>query len=42
MTFDDGRGPRAGVLRDGGVVDAGGPSVRELLASGRQAEIGDA
>ena len=42
VTFDDGRGPRAGVLRDGGVVDAGGPSVRELLASGRQAEIGDA
>jgi 2-keto-4-pentenoate hydratase/2-oxohepta-3-ene-1,7-dioic acid hydratase in catechol pathway len=41
VTFDDGRGPRAGVLRDGGVVDAGGPSVRELLASGRQTEIGD-
>ena len=30
-----GRGPRAGVLRDNGVVDAGGRSVRELLAAGR-------
>jgi 2-keto-4-pentenoate hydratase/2-oxohepta-3-ene-1,7-dioic acid hydratase in catechol pathway len=42
VTFDDGRGPRAGVLRDGGVADAGGSSVRELLASGRQEEVGDA
>ncbi len=39
MTFDDGRGSRAGVLRDGGVLDAGGPSVRELLAAGRLDEV---
>jgi 2-keto-4-pentenoate hydratase/2-oxohepta-3-ene-1,7-dioic acid hydratase in catechol pathway len=39
VTFDDGRGPRAGVLRDGGVVDAGGSSVRELLASARLDEV---
>ena len=39
VTFDDGRGPRAGVLRDDGVVDAGGRSVRELLAAGRLDEI---
>ena len=40
VTFDDGRGPRAGVLRDDGVLDAGGASVRELLAAGRLDEVG--
>ncbi len=47
VTYDSGRGPRAGVLRDNGVVvDAWdalggeGASVRELLAAGRLAELG--
>jgi len=50
VTYDGGRGPRAGVLRGDGVADAwdalggadGEPSVRRLLASGRAAEIADA
>jgi 2-keto-4-pentenoate hydratase/2-oxohepta-3-ene-1,7-dioic acid hydratase in catechol pathway len=45
VTYDSGRGPRAGVLTDGGVLDAwdalGGAdaSVRELLESGRLGEL---
>ena len=48
VTYDSGRGPRAGVLRDDLIVDAwdalGGPgaSLRELLAAGRVAELADA
>ena len=45
VTYQSERGPRAGILRDGTVVDAwdalggDGASVRELLASGRLAEL---
>jgi 2-keto-4-pentenoate hydratase/2-oxohepta-3-ene-1,7-dioic acid hydratase in catechol pathway len=46
VTYDGPRGPRAGVLRDGGVLDAwdvlgegGEHSVRALLASGRIADL---
>jgi 2-keto-4-pentenoate hydratase/2-oxohepta-3-ene-1,7-dioic acid hydratase in catechol pathway len=45
VTYRSERGPRAGVLRDGGVVDcwdalgAGGSSVRELLESGRLDDV---
>jgi 2-keto-4-pentenoate hydratase/2-oxohepta-3-ene-1,7-dioic acid hydratase in catechol pathway len=45
VTYQSERGPRAGILRDGAVVDAwqaiggDGASVRELLASGRLAEL---
>ena len=46
VTYDGPRGPRAGVLRDGGVLDAWDalgdshvPSVRALLASGLVAEL---
>jgi 2-keto-4-pentenoate hydratase/2-oxohepta-3-ene-1,7-dioic acid hydratase in catechol pathway len=48
VTYESDRGPRAGVLRDGAVVDAweaiggDGSSVRELLDSGRLAELADA
>jgi hypothetical protein len=33
VTYSSARGPRAGALRDGAVLDAG-PSVRELLEAG--------
>ena len=45
VTYASDRGPRAGVLRDGGVIDAwealggGGASMRELLESGRVGEL---
>jgi acylpyruvate hydrolase len=46
VTYDGPRGPRAGVLREGGVLDAwdalgdaGNPSVRALLAAGRIGEL---
>jgi 2-keto-4-pentenoate hydratase/2-oxohepta-3-ene-1,7-dioic acid hydratase in catechol pathway len=48
VTYDSERGPRAGVIRDGAVVDAwdaiggGGASVRELLTAGRLNEVADA
>jgi 2-keto-4-pentenoate hydratase/2-oxohepta-3-ene-1,7-dioic acid hydratase in catechol pathway len=48
VSYDSDRGPRAGVLREGGVIDAwdalGGDraSVRELLAAGRLAELAEA
>ena len=48
VSYESDRGPRAGVLRDGEVIDAGdalgtGPaSMRELLASGRVGELSDA
>jgi 2-keto-4-pentenoate hydratase/2-oxohepta-3-ene-1,7-dioic acid hydratase in catechol pathway len=45
VTYESGRGPRAGFIRDGGVIDAwdalggGGTSARELLVSGRLEEL---
>ncbi|HEY8001651.1 MAG TPA: fumarylacetoacetate hydrolase family protein [Solirubrobacterales bacterium] len=48
VTYESGRGPRAGLIRGDSVVDAwdalggGGATVRELLASGRLAELEDA
>jgi 2-keto-4-pentenoate hydratase/2-oxohepta-3-ene-1,7-dioic acid hydratase in catechol pathway len=48
VTYESDRGPRAGVLRDGGVVDAsdalggGGATMRELLAADRLADLADA
>jgi 2-keto-4-pentenoate hydratase/2-oxohepta-3-ene-1,7-dioic acid hydratase in catechol pathway len=48
VTYNSAGGPRAGVLRDGGVLDAwdalggGGEGMRELLASGRLAELDQA
>jgi 2-keto-4-pentenoate hydratase/2-oxohepta-3-ene-1,7-dioic acid hydratase in catechol pathway len=48
ITYQSDRGPRAGLLRDGSVIDAwdaiGGDasSVRELLEAGRLAELADA
>jgi len=48
VSYQSDRGPRAGVLRDGGVIDAwdaiggDGGTVRELLAAGRLAEVADA
>jgi 2-keto-4-pentenoate hydratase/2-oxohepta-3-ene-1,7-dioic acid hydratase in catechol pathway len=39
VTYDGGDGPRAGVLTDAGVVDAGAATVGELLRSGRLAEL---
>jgi len=48
VTYESERGPRAGVLREGGVVDAwdaiggGGSSLREVLAAGRLDELRDA
>jgi 2-keto-4-pentenoate hydratase/2-oxohepta-3-ene-1,7-dioic acid hydratase in catechol pathway len=48
VTYESDRGPRAGLLRDGGVIDAWdalggeGSSLRELLASGRLGELGGA
>src|SRR5687768_6508991 len=47
VTYKSGRGPRAGLLRDGGVVDvwdglgSDGESVRELLAADRLAEAAE-
>jgi 2-keto-4-pentenoate hydratase/2-oxohepta-3-ene-1,7-dioic acid hydratase in catechol pathway len=40
VSFLSDRGPRAGVLRDDGVIDTG-TTMRELLASERLAELGD-
>ncbi len=48
VSYASNRGPRAGVLRDDGVVDAwdalggGGASMRELLEAGRVAELAGA
>jgi 2-keto-4-pentenoate hydratase/2-oxohepta-3-ene-1,7-dioic acid hydratase in catechol pathway len=48
VTYDHGRGPRAGILRGDAVIDAWdalggeGSSVRELLATGRVGELSDA
>ena len=48
VTYDSDRGPRAGLVRDGSVIDAwdalggGGTSVRELLESGRLGELASA
>jgi 2-keto-4-pentenoate hydratase/2-oxohepta-3-ene-1,7-dioic acid hydratase in catechol pathway len=48
VSYTSDRGPRAGVLRDDGVVDAwdalggGGASMRELLEAGRVAELAGA
>ena len=42
VTFDDGRGPRAGVLRGERLVDLGGPGVRELLEADRVGEAANA
>jgi 2-keto-4-pentenoate hydratase/2-oxohepta-3-ene-1,7-dioic acid hydratase in catechol pathway len=42
VTFDAGRGPRAGVLRDGNRVVEAGRSVRDLIAVSRVAEPADA
>jgi 2-keto-4-pentenoate hydratase/2-oxohepta-3-ene-1,7-dioic acid hydratase in catechol pathway len=48
VTYESDRGPRAGVLRDGGVIDAwdalgdDGVSVRDLLAAGRLGELAEA
>jgi 2-keto-4-pentenoate hydratase/2-oxohepta-3-ene-1,7-dioic acid hydratase in catechol pathway len=45
VTYESDRGPRAGVLRDGSVIDAwdalggDGSSLRELLAAGRVGEL---
>jgi 2-keto-4-pentenoate hydratase/2-oxohepta-3-ene-1,7-dioic acid hydratase in catechol pathway len=47
VTYDNGRGPRAAIVRDESVIDAwdalggDGSSVRELLASGRVGELAD-
>jgi 2-keto-4-pentenoate hydratase/2-oxohepta-3-ene-1,7-dioic acid hydratase in catechol pathway len=40
ITYDKGDGPRAGVLTDEGVIDAGA-SLRELIAAGDLAEVGE-
>ena len=37
VTYDAGAGPRAGVLGDEGVVDAGAATVGEVLREGRLA-----
>jgi 2-keto-4-pentenoate hydratase/2-oxohepta-3-ene-1,7-dioic acid hydratase in catechol pathway len=48
VTYESERGPRAGLLRDGSVVDAwdalggDGASVRDLLAAGRLTELAEA
>ena len=39
VTYDAGAGPRAGVLGDEGVVDAGAATVGEVLREGRLAEL---